>query len=658
MPHRRTSALLTICVAASALSAAPAPPLKPVWELTCARGFYAPPTVVGDVVYATDVSGEVRAVNLADGTPRWSFKAGDSVYSGLAVAGGVGYCGSVDKHVYALDLATGQPRWSRELDSVIYATPAVAGQIVLVGTGESSTFSGLHTATGEPQWTFQLGARMGSGVAIDGGTVYVPCYDHRLYALDTATGQPRWTFEAESIVDSQPLVADGTVYVKLTNDAVIALSVRTGQVVWRTAPRLTEVSEEPTSWSPLRRAGELLLVALSDGRLLALRATTGEQAWVSGLGPHHASPPAVAGELGFVGTKEGALAAVDPGTGQELWRWQPAALSQPELISGIMWPPVIAGERLLVSSMDGHLYAFAGGDGAWQRPAAKPAANPSGPGRIAVGGLVPMGYAGVLARYGLPRDVLYDAQFADLATLRRYDLVILAGSLPDAGSAKAIGEYLEGGGAAIIDYSATKIAIPDMPNRGELAMWNEDKSTAPGGFGTRGLSITAPISPLGSGPLAGIPLAEGLVADKVLGYVPDATSLKSVTALARYPATVQAGQPAGGPAADAIVMGRRGAGTVILCGLQAGVKTEHSGLDLQALMLAMVKLATNGRATPQVIPDTQHVGYGATVGAVGGDGAADAAGVELEADPDAPVRSPRCAPPGGRAGRSGACRRV
>ncbi|MCZ7599226.1 MAG: PQQ-like beta-propeller repeat protein [Gammaproteobacteria bacterium] len=72
------SGWLALCFAATAASAALSPPLQPVWQLTADRGFYAPPTVVGEVVYATDVSGQVRAVNLADGQLRWSFRAGGS----------------------------------------------------------------------------------------------------------------------------------------------------------------------------------------------------------------------------------------------------------------------------------------------------------------------------------------------------------------------------------------------------------------------------------------------------------------------------------------------------------------------------------------------------------------------------------------------------
>ncbi|MCC7491199.1 MAG: hypothetical protein IT204_02575 [Fimbriimonadaceae bacterium] len=267
----------------------------------------------------------------------------------------------------------------------------------------------------------------------------------------------------------------------------------------------------------------------------------------------------------------------------------------------------------------------------------------SGPGRIALGGLFPMGYVGCLTRHGLPRDVLYDAQLRDLATLQRYDLVILAGSLADPATDRSLQEYLRQGGHAIVDYSGSAANLPNLPNRGELATWMAGKSTAPGGFGVAGVAV-APWSPAASsGPLAGIPLAAGLVDPKSLGYLPDAGALTEVRVLARYPATVRAAgntaEAQGGPAAPAIVAGRLGRGRVILCGLQVGVKTEHTGLDLEALILAMLKEVTSGRAEPQLRPDTPHVGYAATVGSV-------VAEVAVAAEDPTAVEDQPPAPPG------------
>ena len=641
-PAARRTGLLALYLATSASVAAVYPPLKPVWQLDGAEGFYSPPTIVQGTVFASDVSGKVRAVNLADGAEQWTFTAPDKIYSGVAVNGPLGYVGGVDQTLYALDLASGQVKWSKQLDAVVYATPVVAGGLVLAGTGEAGTPGTVYAfdgGSGEQRWTFGMGDRLGSGLLVDGGTVYFGSYDQHLYALDVATGQPRWTFAAETPIDSMPLLADGVLFVKLTNDAVCALDPRSGAVFWRTTPQLAEVLNEPTTWSPLSKVGGLLYLALSDGRLEALDATTGKRRWVTRLGAVHAAPPTSLGELGLVGTKQGSLDALDLETGETLWHWSAPKPSTPQMLSGIMWPPVVAGNRVLASSLDGHLYAFDGQPTTGAREVVEqPAPFVDGPGRIAVGGLFPIGYVGVLARHGLPRDVLYDSQLTDVETLKRYDLVIVAGAPAKPDCVKAVQQYIREGGTAIIDYSATPINLPNLPERNALLGWTEDKSPTPGGFGTRGESVTPMTEVASSGPLQGIALAEGVIGEKSLGYVPDAGQLSDVQVFARYPSTVlpknDKGQvvPAGGPAQPSILVGRLGQGKAVLCGFQVGLKSEYSGLDLEVLTIALVKLATAGRATPQIIPDTPHVGYNATLQSVAGENA--------PAADDEPVDSP------------------
>ncbi|MBI2297923.1 MAG: PQQ-binding-like beta-propeller repeat protein [Armatimonadetes bacterium] len=644
--------LLALWLTASGTLAAVYPPLKPAWQLHCDNGFYAPPTVVGTTVYASDVDGRVRAVGLEDGAVRWSYAANDSVYTGVAVGDGLAYVGSVDRYLYALDLDTGRVAWSKELDGVIYATPELADGLVLVGTGTSGTLYALDARTGDQRWTFTMGARLGSGLALADGVVYAPSYDKHLYAIDLANGQAKWQYEVDTVVDSRPLPADGAVYVKLTNDSVCALNAETGKLLWQTPP-LTEVTnDEPTTWSPLTRAGKLLMFAMSDGRLQAVNVADGQPAWTTEAAAPCAAPPAPAGEVGYVGTKDGSLAAVDLATGTIGWDWQPAGVTQPALISGIMWPPVVVGKWVLAASMDGQLYAFQGEpDGAaWQKARQAALAAARGPGRIAVGGLYPIGYVGCLARHGLPRDVLYDAQLADLETLKGYDLVVLAGAPRDPAIGEAVQKYLEGGGTAIIDYSGTAIAMPNLPNHAELVGWTEGSSPTPGGFRVGGLSLAPLPIAAKAGRLAGIALAVGLVGEKCVGYVPDASGLKGVQVLAQYPATVLEHKDTakvdttGGPAGPAVVVGRKGQGRVILCGLQVAQKTEYAGLDLEALILAMVGLATRGRAVGQLVPDTPHVGYNATLRSVSGGAAA--AGPEEE--PPAPADSGPVKGPGAR----------
>ena len=99
----------------------------------------------------------------------------------------------------------------------------------------------------------------------------------------------------------------------------------------------------------------------TNGDIEALALASGKQLW--SVGTHwrekrdtrYSSGPAVAGDLLVVGTLDGHVYGFDAKTGKP--RWQATVSS--EVIS----PPVIVGDRVLVRCNDGHIYALAASDG-------------------------------------------------------------------------------------------------------------------------------------------------------------------------------------------------------------------------------------------------------------------------------------------------------
>ncbi|MBI5833639.1 MAG: hypothetical protein HZB16_15165 [Armatimonadetes bacterium] len=273
-----------------------------------------------------------------------------------------------------------------------------------------------------------------------------------------------------------------------------------------------------------------------------------------------------------------------------------------------------------------------------------------GPGRIAVAGLYPIGYAGCLARCGLPRDLLYDAQLADADVLRGYDLLIIAGAPAKAELNEAIRRHAQGGGTVIVDFSATALPIPDLPDGRRLVGWADVSAARPAGFGVSGLALSRPEWVGEGATLAPDDGGAGWVSESCAGFVVDATGLTDPVVLARFPHSLVRAKdgkgydPDGGPAGPAVVSGRLGQGRVILCGLQAGMGSSYAGIDFQALMLGLIKLATGGRAQGQLLPATPHVGYNQTLGAASR-GAADEAD---DPQPDASVAAEAPAGPGTR----------
>jgi len=258
--------------------------------------------------------------------------------------------------------------WRRTIGGVVYATPELAGGVVVVGTGDTGLVHGLDPATGDERWRLPLGGRLGSGMAATDGLVYLPSYDGHLYAAEASSGLLRWQYVAGGPLDSAPLVDGDRVYLKLADDRVFALGCADGQVLWRTAGSGRPLTDKPSNWSPLRLAGQRLLFGSLDGRLHALDTADGRPVWTSAAGGERPAPPSPAGEFGYAGGKDGALEAIDLTDGRAVWAWRPDQAVKAGLLSGIMWPPVIAAGRLYASSLDGHLYAFEGlaDAAAWQ----------------------------------------------------------------------------------------------------------------------------------------------------------------------------------------------------------------------------------------------------------------------------------------------------
>jgi outer membrane protein assembly factor BamB len=120
-------------------------------------------------------------------------------------------------------------------------------------------------------------------------------------------------------------------------------------------------------WSVCTPAVDNKIVVVSDGAgtITALDKMNLETLWTAELGPSVlqmspyrkdwkglTSSPTLTDGLVFIGGSDGMLYALDRETGKIIWRH---AFGLPVLST-----PAITGNLLLVSSYDGHVYAFAG----------------------------------------------------------------------------------------------------------------------------------------------------------------------------------------------------------------------------------------------------------------------------------------------------------
>ncbi|PSQ39036.1 hypothetical protein BRD13_04590 [Halobacteriales archaeon SW_5_70_135] len=227
---------------------------------------------------------------------------------------------------------------------------------------------------------------------VAGDTVYVGAYDGALYALDRATGERRWRVRLGDAVGSSPAYHDGRVYLAVEfapyEGSLFAVDARTG-VVEAEAPAPTD---HPHSTPALAPAADRVVVGANDGDVYGFTLDLDrDRSWEVHTDGAVKGPVAVHDGAAFVGSWDRHLYRIDLRTGTVAWRHATGGKvmsgpavdprrgvvyvgshdrrvhavgvdGEPAWRSGtggwITGCPSVVGDRVLVGSYDGHLYAL------------------------------------------------------------------------------------------------------------------------------------------------------------------------------------------------------------------------------------------------------------------------------------------------------------
>lgn len=338
------------------------------------------PTVVDNVVLASDYSGGVWALDSAGGEPLWVFDhgghisvppsgaetvvlvSGGSMHSALdartgsvqwqwprsgstrgkpAFAAGVVFINETDSSfsstVTAIDLATGTPVWTSEVrtsDLPLLFPLAVAGDRVLVS--DDTTMHALDIETGAAVWS--AGVSPGAQVAFSSGTVAV------MGTADPAEIDGTWTSEPTSC-----LLGTSTGYCAVARDAA------SGTVLWA-----FEYLEDVVGHAAVPGTVDGAFLVTGDGLLHAVDARSGEVLWSAPVSLLLGTPFA-AGESIFVVDLFEGLMALDALTGAQKWVLAVEGSGPMVLEDGVLY---LASSQQEVHAIDAEL-----GELLWTAPA-------------------------------------------------------------------------------------------------------------------------------------------------------------------------------------------------------------------------------------------------------------------------------------------------
>ncbi len=278
-----------------------------------------------------------------------------------------------DAELRAFDRESGREIWRRDLqpesdedDAVYPGGIAADGDRVFAATGYGEAIA-FTVADGEELWRVRLPGPVRGAPAIADGRLFVVTLENRALALSTEDGARIWDHQGISEIaallgGASPAVSGSTVLVPYSSGELFALRVETGRVVWLenlsslraldAISRLADIRGNPVI------DGELAVAVSHAGRMAAIDMRSGQRIWDRSIGSIHT--PWVAGDYIFVVGLSGEVVALTRRDGRVRWVHRLPRYADPEDKSGLIQyaGPVLVGDRLLVGSSDGAIYAL------------------------------------------------------------------------------------------------------------------------------------------------------------------------------------------------------------------------------------------------------------------------------------------------------------
>lgn len=224
---------------------------------------------------------------------------------------GKGADGEAAGKLYALDLGTGAKLWEAPLAAGADHPPVVIGERVLVGGG--AWVQAFARKDGALLWKAQVGSSKWISMGVEAEGRYFFTVDRTAMAIDLAKGEILWRADA-----GEGIVGDGQ----------RLLSIRTGVFGGRTLVALDAKTGLP-AWE--RKGIGAYLPWIQDGKayfadgeaMVCVAVQDGKNLWQAPLPKASPWPPVLAGNLVLVGTPEGkttSFRCLDAVTGKEVWK--------------------------------------------------------------------------------------------------------------------------------------------------------------------------------------------------------------------------------------------------------------------------------------------------------------------------------------------------
>lgn len=261
-------------------------------------------------IFVTTGFAEVVALDADSGKVVWRHNVSGPMHSGPTVRDGRVFAVTIDNHLFALDAKTGKQLWTYEGATETAAllggaAPAVSGDTV-VAAFTSGDLIAFDVSSGRLLWQDSLVAvrrtELVSTLAqirglpvIDRGKVIAISHAGLMAEIDQRTGRRVWDREIGGV--ETPWVAGKYIYVVTNDDEIACVGREDGKIYWvRALPQYEdpESKDNPIIWSGPVLASDRLLVAGTQGKVLAVSPYTGRILGSADMPDGVSVPPVIA----------------------------------------------------------------------------------------------------------------------------------------------------------------------------------------------------------------------------------------------------------------------------------------------------------------------------------------------------------------------------
>ena len=205
--------------------------------------------------------------------------------------------------------------------------------------GETAVFD---TGVVKPIWKFACEDEIRGSVTVADGMVFVPSYDHNVYALSSESGKFVWKYPTEGGIVSKPWVSEGMVVFGSIDKNIYAVDMKTGRLLW------TSQTQGRIFSSPYGELGHIF-VGSDDHRLYAVHQLSGRRAWTYSADGEVRAQPVIAENLVLLACNMGIVYALNLNR-EPRWRFRARR--------GFLASPVVHKSLVFIGSLDANFYAL------------------------------------------------------------------------------------------------------------------------------------------------------------------------------------------------------------------------------------------------------------------------------------------------------------